>query len=56
MSAEDKVLTKAQIASLWLGKHWMWVALAALILAGSYALAEYLWKNRKGDKGGKKKP
>ena len=50
MSAEDKVLTKAQIASLWLGKHWMWVALAALILAGSYALAAWIWKNREGEK------
>ncbi|GAH29899.1 unnamed protein product [marine sediment metagenome] len=55
MSAEDKVLTKAQIASLWLGKHWMWVALAVLIIAGCYISASYVWNMVKGGNGGKKK-
>lgn len=48
--SEEKVLTKAQLATLWLGRNWFWVALGLLVIAGMYLSASYFWNLVKGDK------
>jgi len=47
---EGKTLTKAHLAMLWLGKHWFWVVLALLIIAGCYISATWLWNIFRGNK------
>ena len=47
--SEDKILTKAQLASLWLGKNWFWVALGLLVIAGTYLSVSYFWNLLKGE-------
>lgn len=48
MSEEKEILTKGQIALMWLGRHWFWVVLVLFVAAGCYLSAIYLWKLFKG--------
>ena len=48
--SEERILTKTHAAALWFGKHWAWVVLVALIIAGCYLSATYLWNIVKGGK------
>jgi len=52
--SEDPVLTKAQLATLWLGRNWFWVALGLLLIAGMYLSASYFWNLLKGEHEGEK--
>ena len=45
--SEEKVVTKIQKATLFLAKHWFWIVLLALIIAGCYLTASYLLSLRR---------
>ena len=45
--SEDEVVTKVQKATLFLAKHWFWIVLAGLIIAGCYLTASYLLSLRR---------